>query len=375
MNIPLIHPNNILTFIKPSGGVFSLNIGDIVTAKVLKVSDSGNVLLRLTPNNLEGFNITAKSNIPLTNGDIIRLKVIGGGKEIQLQFAGKADNAKSLLNPTNKYTPAKIFEIMSDLSTSRLKTADIRLLSKIISALPDNIKNAFPDFKAIEQLMPEIQKLNNMLLKSAVLGSGVIFETRLRFALLHNSQQNEDNSKDSLLFNISSLETDQKFLLMRIKEALKNDNLLRILKASGLQASDIANTVDKLLKNIEFFQLTSYLNEVLYTFLPVSWQEMINGELLFRKNDLSGELSYSCDINLDLETIGKLSISVTLFKNDFYITFQAEKPETIALIISEKRLIEKAFFNAGLSLKIINTSRRHELNFETSFKKGINVHA
>ncbi len=374
MHIPIIKSDNILTLVRPAGSLLTLNIGDMVTARVLQVMENSNVLLRITPNNTDGFNINAKSNITLTNGDIVRLKVLGGDKEIQLQFAGKLHNAAPSLNQANKYTPDRIYEILSHLSASKLKSSDIRLLNRVISSLPDTIKNAFPEFKAIEHLMPEITKISSLLLKTAVHEAGVIFETRLKFALLQNKQHNESVGEE-ILSRISSLESDQKLLLMKIKEALNNDELTGILKSSGFKTSDIAGTVDKLLKNIEFFQLTSYLNSVLYTFLPVSWQELIDGEILFRKNETSEEISYSCDINVDLEPIGKLSIGVTFFKSDFYITFQAEKTETITLINSERQLIENGFLNAGLSLKIINTSRLNEFNLDPSRKKGVSVRA
>jgi hypothetical protein len=347
----------------------SLEIGDIIKAEVMNVIDSVTVSLRMLPVSGKGAVIQAKSDISLSKGDNILLKVVGGEKEIRLQLVGMSADNKLKVSQAADDIPQAVLKMFAELSGSRVKNSELNLVREMFRSLPESIKAAYPEFKTLEKLMPEIEKLNSNLLKDSVEGSGVLFEARLKLAVKELMQ----NSKGDALARIFDTDQDQKGMLLKLKGLLKNDSVIEALKSSGFKISDITNTVDKLIKNIEYFQLTSRINDMLYTFLPLSWQELKDGELLFKKNRDDGKRSYTCDINLDLEPAGKLSVSVTLFEGAFYVTFNAEKSDTKSLIISEKSDLEKNFADEGLLLKIINVGHRQEINFGTVKQQGLHI--
>jgi flagellar hook-length control protein FliK len=154
---------------------------------------------------------------------------------------------------------------------------------------------------------------------------------------------------------------------------LKDQNILNSLKKAGLDPSNISKNVERFINNIEFFQLTSKVNDMFYTYLPIMWDSMKDGEFMFRKNREESDNSYTCDINLDMEALGRLSISVTISDNSFYVSFFTERPEIEEFIKSQKHVLEERFSSQGLSLKALNVGHKRSIPFGEKQSRGINV--
>lgn len=370
MQVPLIiNADNSLTLLKPYGKALSLRINDIVKAEVLNVMDSGDVSLRVMQKNGDSSIIVAKSDIPLTKGMTVQFRVTASDAEVKLQFMGTASEGNRMIDhAANDFLPQKVLRMLSDFAGSRLKQEDLTLLEEVYKALPDRIKTSFPEFRALERLMPEIDKLSSELLKKSVENSGILFETKLKHAVQEQGLNGSDERLKSLLSG-----GDQKMELLRLKEALQDTQLSSVLQRAGIKPSEVAGMVDKLIRNIEFFQLTSQVNDALYTFLPLAWQELKEGELSFKKGrDGRGE-SYTCDINLDLEPAGKLSVSITLFENSYYVSFYAADQKLKEIISEGKGLLEKRFQDAGLQLKFVNITQKQEISFGAKKTQGLNI--
>lgn len=357
--ISSVKPDNLLTLITHSLKTISLKVGDIVNAEVLEVMDSGNVSLRIKSSNTarDSAIIIARSGMLLTKGDVILLKVAGLGQEIKLQFVGMSKGIKAEDNPLIR----QIQSILSEMPNSGLKVNDVRIIKEFFRSMPETMRTVFPEFRVIEKLLPEIAQMSNTSLKTLINASGVMFEARLKLAAM------EDSDIEKLIMS------DLKGLLLKVKGELMNEQVLKFIQMSGLQHGEITGAAERLLKAIEFFQLTSYINNVLYTFLPVSWQGLRNGEIIFRKGREDKDDSYSCEINLDLEKIGKLSAAITLFNKLLYVSFYAERPETVSLIISQKKLLENRFVDAGLSLQAVNISHKQDIDFNAKEQGKLDI--
>lgn len=362
MNISSINSDNVLTLISPSLKSISLKVNEILNAEVLEVMDSGRISLRLnTDNEQKGFIILAKTEIPLSKGDNLFLRVIDVRDVITLQFAGFVRQG-NMKETNNNNISARIYNMLSELADSRLRTDEIISIKKIISSLPEAIKKAIPELNGIDRILTEIENINQKILKDSIENSGILFETRLK--LLRSGDQ---KIIEQLMM------TDLKGLLLKIKDKLNDEIILKNIQLSEFGLTEIKNSLNRIIKNIEFFQFNSLLNDVLYTFLPVSWQDLVDGEILFRKStDNKGE-SFTCEIRLDLESMGRLSVYVTLFGKDFYITFNAEKTDTMSLLISNKGLLEERFANAGLNLNAINISQKKRIDFGAKIKGDLNM--
>jgi len=280
-----------------------------------------------------------------------------------MQFIGDMEDSPA---PRQKI-PVKILDMLARLSESRLSNSEFKDLLNMLKSLPDSVKTSIPGFKGLERLLLDAKGLNGNVLRAFVETSGVVFETRLKVAALSDPK--------SVLQNIIALQSggDLKGLLLELKNILKDSNVIQTLKHAGFKVSDLSDMVEKFTRNIEFFQLTSKINDMFYTFMPVLWEGLKDGEFIFKKNKNEKNDSYTCDINLDLEKLGKLSVSVTSMEKAFYVTFFIEQPEIAALISSEKKTLEERFASQGLMLKAVNVNRKKAISFGEAQNRGVNL--
>lgn len=403
---------DIITFLKPSGKAVSLVVGETVKAVVLNMVRDGTVSLRIGREV-----ITARSDIPFTKGDVVFLNVLGIEKDLKLRFVGLEgkslpQNVQTLENrsPENAATvPARIFKMLSEFSDVRLKSQDIQAMNDLFRSIPDEVRSSFPQLRALENILSEIEHLNSEGLKASVENSGILFETRLKLVSGHLSDEESETptsappgegipekvspegrkdtggivENDHILiddgktpgaikaklptethmikdgqdpFPDTGIREDLKGQLLQAKATMRDEGVIESLRMAGIRPQQISEAIDRLTRNIEFFQLTSRVNSMMYTFLPLSWQGLKDGEVVFKKSrdGLGTADTYHCTLNLDLESAGKLSISVTLLDKAFYVSFRAEKDNTVSLLHDHKDSLEKRFSDAGLTLKAIN---------------------
>ncbi|RJQ51223.1 MAG: flagellar hook-length control protein FliK, partial [Nitrospiraceae bacterium] len=244
---------------------------------------------------------------------------------------------------------------------------DFRALLNMLTSLPESIKHAIPEFEGLEKLMRDSGQLNGNVLRAFVETSGTAFETRLKVAVLKDLQ--------SVLRNLIALQSegDLKGALLRLKSLLKSQEVVQTLKQAGFRIPEISSRIEEFIRHIEFFQVTSKINDMFYTFLPVMWEGLKDSEFLFRRDKDGKDGSCTCDINLDLEKLGKLSVSVTVLEKAFFVSIFVEQPETAALISSGKKLLEERFASQGLMLKAVNINQKKGISFGQAQNKGVNL--
>ena len=357
---------NLLTIAARTGKSFPFRAGTVIQAEVMDITDKGNAALRLahpgSVNESAGMTIIkADSAIPLAKGQNLLLEVLGGTNKMKMRIAG------TLPASPGQSVPARFMDMLASLSEPRLGNAEFKFLLNILKSLPQNIKGTIPEFQSIEKLLLDITQINGKRLKAFVETSGVAFETRLKIAVLNDS--------GSILRNLTALEAegDLKALLLKFKKLLKDEGVINTLKQSGFRISDVSDSVDRFIRGIEFFQLTSRLNDMFYTFLPLLWDDLRDCELIFKKGKGNRRGSYSCDINLDLESLGKLSISVTILNSSFYVTFLTGRQDVKDIIESQRHILEGRFASQALSLKAISINREKEIVFGKPRVQGVNV--
>ncbi len=98
--------------------------------------------------------------------------------------------------------------------------------------------------------------------------------------------------------------------LLQLKQFIVEEGKEAVKTFSGhdltaTQRESTVRLIDGLIKDIETFQVLSKTTNSFYTFLPISWQELKDGEISFKRgqSDAKG-IPYSCRINLDLERFG-----------------------------------------------------------------------
>jgi len=362
----LLNIRNLLTLQGQSGDALLLKSGTVVKAQVIDVSEDGNALLRLLLSggkNMQGTVIRAKSEIPLQKGQNIFLEISGGRNNLKMRFVADSEGASQ---PVTGNMPAKALDVLAQLSNARLSNSEFKLFLDLMKALPRSVREALPELKNLETLW-DSRQLDGKLIKAFVEKSGITFETKITIALLKDPGQ--------ILQSLLALQTegDFKSLLLTLRKLLGDRSVSAALRQAGFKGAELSKTVERFLDSIEFYQLTSKLNDMLYTFLPILWDGLHDGELMFRKNKGPRSNSYTCDINLDLESLGRLSVSIRITDRQFFVSFFTDSEETERLIHSHRHLLQERFSSQGLQLKALNLTRKREISFGQSHLKGVNV--
>ncbi|KJR43602.1 hypothetical protein MCHI_000504 [Candidatus Magnetoovum chiemensis] len=346
-----------------------------------QIESSGVLLetrLKLSALNYHGLfdNITPQNNTPPSD----------------IASEDNANAAENNLPLTLRNEFAKVKELLEPLIKSGLSALEAinRLDAQnnsetIKDALNSIINLAQQTFSALKLLSPNFNLTYITSIVAAIINDA---KNGLK-TLDHLNSNNEPTlniTLERLIEGVSTLKSleletmgelileDRKALMYKLKELLHDDKLADLLRYMGVDYEKINSGVDKVIKNIEFFQLTSRANDMIYTFIPFVWEELKDGELIFKKNKYNAKRSFTCDISLDLKAMGKITASVTVNEGAFFVTIKTEKEDTKDLIAKNKFKLEKRFQEAGLNLKVINLSVREKINFqETLTEKGLNV--
>lgn len=360
---------SLLTLTAETDRSVSVKAGTIVKAELVDNISKGTAVFRFIASDsssatIPGTSIKTGLPVPLSKGQSIYFEILGGTDKIEMRIVKGFQNTVE----AQQSFPIKFLDMFAELSQARMGNAEFKLLYNMLKSLPQPVKTAIPEFQNLEKLVPDIKQIDGKQLKAFVESSGVAFETRLKVAVLKDP--------GSMLQNLMALQSegDLKALLLNLKNLLKDQNLVNILKQAGHNVPELSNMADSFIKTIEFFQFSSRLNDMFHTFLPVMWDDLRDSEFTFRKGKKGRKGSCTCGIKLDLESLGKLSIAVTVSDNAFYITFHAEESNMVQLIQSNKHLLEKSFESQGLTLKAINIDQK-KIVFGEPQRQGIDVKA
>ncbi len=379
--------------------------GTVVKAEVIQINNKGDAQLRLISSDsisktVQGMTITVRMSAPVIKGQQIYLEVLESntkagkapdrpgepvraetgvqptpGKPLPPEYGGKnseivmrlVSGFRKVPEASPQVMPVKLLNMFAQLSEAKLNSSEFKFILSLLRSLPQSVKTAIPEFRNLEKLIPDITQLDGKVLKAFVESSGVALETRMKIAIT--------NTSGSLLQNLTALraEGDIKLLLLSLQKLLKDRDVVNTLKRSGYKMKELTERIEGFIRNIEFFQFSSKINDIFYTFLPALWEDLRDGELLFRKDRNKRKTSYSCGINLDLERMGRLSISVTVSNREFYVTFHSERADVAHLIESQKHLLQNGFASQGLSLKAVNIDQKNTIVFGESQLPGVSV--
>jgi hypothetical protein len=376
--------SGLLTIVKPLGKPVSLRVGEIIEAKILDFLATGALTLKI-----RGGVLTAKTDIPFTKDASVLLKVLGvdkSGGELRLQFIGYPAS-EATAPQTEQFKGDIINKLMQDLSKIFSKNNapaghTSEAIGHLLKALPQDIRALPQDMRLqLQNLLQAklkssgetvISKLDHLLgllsqdlpEKEELIGTLKVFQKemmvsieRLEHTPLKNALNNTGVALEAKLKTLVSL-------LQRMEGTASKPDMSDIrmdLKAHLLQLGGHLTTADRkgtselvngLLKDIETFQLMSKVTDSFYTFLPVFWDQIKNGDISFKKDhkDDKGR-SFSCRISLDLERLGELDIVVLMSAKEFFVYFKIENDGFRDMLNSTLKELGERFAKSGLHLK------------------------
>ena len=149
-------------------------------------------------------------------------------------------------------------------------------------------------------------------------------------------------------------EPQKLFVQENVREILSKD-----LKALLLQAGDeisrsshpnqaeISKHVDKLLLQIDYYQLTSHLSNSSSLYLPFSWDGLEEGNINLKKDK---DDKFYCDIDLKLKEYGELKLKLTLYeKNQINIHIYSNNNDFKGIIKENIHLLRSALIESQIT--------------------------
>ncbi|MBN1838807.1 MAG: flagellar hook-length control protein FliK [Campylobacterales bacterium] len=132
-------------------------------------------------------------------------------------------------------------------------------------------------------------------------------------------------------------------LLSDMKGVLTKLNHTLSLSGQNKEALEITN---RLLTQIEYHQLVSYVSSSTHLYIPFSWNGLKGGSMMMKK---SSDEQFHCQLDLDLEAYGKLNMMLIL-SNEKYIdmTIATQKKELNGKLTQHLSLLKRAFNEVGL---------------------------
>jgi len=298
------------------------NIKELLAAPALK--DAANSALLQTPKDnqaalvqlLKGVeNIVSKLSEQLKGADIITTK----GFEKQLLKVEHLVSSKML--SAENFKPAVLADALQQLNTQMTQSPQLLqsqkpeakglfdALVKIVESLKAvTIENQLPKAAldvVIEKKIP--QEIRTVVdgLKGMVEKADIVFlkDTAAVLSKLTQFTTTQALSPDNNVKEI--LSQDLKSVLLKAGE--------EIARSPHPNQAEILKHVDKLLLQIDYYQLLSHLSNSSSLYLPFAWESLEEGNINIKKDKNS---AFYCDIDLKLKEYGELKLKLALYEEN-----------------------------------------------------------
>lgn len=215
---------------------------------------------------------------------------------------------------------------------------DLGSVTNNISTLLENISQDenLSKFKPlVENFLKNIKDMDENSLKEQIKNSGIFLESKL---------SSHEGSKIS---------HDMKTILLQIQEEINSK--------TDTKNSELSKQVDKLLTQIDYYQLNSLATNSNYVYVPFFWDMLEDGTISMKKKD---EEKFFCQINLTLKEYGKVDLMLSLYdKNKLDLTIYTQKEEFKTEIRENMQKLKIALNNASLipvNIKLLDLKEEKE---------------
>lgn len=231
-----------------------------------------------------------------------------------------------------------IKDILKDLDSQITKSTTNNTEIKENKDLKTDISKLLTQIQTIENT-PR-QEIQQHLLKS--------FRNDISFLETKIANNNIFNMLNPISINSSDYFTkDIKVILLQIQEQIQKET-----KNTDEFPKELKTNVEKLLTQIDFYQLHSYSANSNISYLPFVWENLEDGEIKFDKKE---DDSVSCQINLTLKSFGELKTLLQLDKNNnLLINISVEQIALKEKIQQNLQILRLAINNIGLKLQGLN---------------------
>jgi len=172
----------------------------------------------------------------------------------------------------------------------------------------------------------------------------------------HNTQNQRHQNIPLLMENNPYAQSNQQTISAKVQSsATQSTESTQAQQSTPNQ--NILNQADKLIAQIEYFQLLSIYGNGNYFYMPFYWEDLVGGTIYTRKD----ENKTYCEIDLELQSYGNIKAMVSLFgKETIDISFSVQNQDFKAILQDNLKLLRgalnKAEFNL-MGIKIIDKQK------------------
>jgi len=284
----------------------------------------------------------------------------------------KEKQAKIYLKQLNAHSPTK--ELKEVLDTLLQKSSNNQNIKQTLLNL---LKNN-PTFKELSKVKITIQELLKSLkttknelpierfLKDFLVDIKDIDTKKLQISLKNSGIFLESKLKD--------LKTGQD-----IKEILSNDMKSLLLKTTKQLADvplqnkeQILKHIDKLLLQIDYYQVISHLSNSAVTYIPFSWEAVDKGEINIKKDR---HKRFYCDIDLTLKEYGEVNLKLILYEQkQLTIHINSDNQDFKNMLQENINLLRKKLIENNIIIKEIRFFKKNNIkNYSQDNSEDINM--
>ena len=225
-----------------------------------------------------------------------------------------------------------------------LKAENASLTSAMLTALSSSSSSKPPETieEALKMVANRIKQQIDTLDPKSVQQSNFIDKSAVLEQKIHSLIKPELFVGKAMAQKLSLNPTDVE-LLSDMKGVLTkiSDNL-----QSSPQNKEALEITNRLLTQIEYHQLVSYVSSSTHLYVPFSWDGLKGGSMMMKK---STDDNFHCQIDLDLEAYGKLNMMLVLSGEKYIdISIAVQKKELSEKITDRLNQLKQAFNEVGL---------------------------
>lgn len=266
-----------------------------------------------------------------------------------------SENLHTLLSKSDPLYSKEVSELAQKLDqlsvVQEIKTSLSQLYGMLLSS---NARESNDLLDSIEKLLknlnnsPDELKTFTQQLKNAIIEGDITKDLTALITKLGEFTNPKELVTDTFLRE--SMSNDLKSNLLSLHDELSRSNDPNALK--------LLEQTDKLLIQIDYHQLTSYLGASNSLYIPFSWDQLESGSMAFKK---TADKKFYCEINLQLKEYGELNLLMALYEgNQLEIQAHAEKPELKSLIQENIGELRSLLINADLTPRSIRIFEMRE---------------
>ena len=290
-----------------------------------------------------------------------------------------ASKMETLTEPIRQKVTTEFKELVNTLKTELLKNAPAEMVTKMIPMIESLLQN--PQMTSTQTQQPSLTTaISDLSLEEQLL----LLTNRLKQEITQREPQTPKlatfvEKSVQIEHKILSLLKPEVFLAPEVMQKLSiNPSDAQILgdikgvltslgdklvASANPNATNALETTQKLLTQIEYHQLVSYVGSSTHLYIPFTWDGLKEGSMMMKQTK---DDAFHCQIDLDLEQYGKINMMLLLsHENIIDMTIATQKSELRDKVSEHVSDLKKALNEVG----IITQSVRLMEYKEESLKK------